>query len=720
MKLGTRIALGFTSVLTIGALVGGLAVYTMNGAVDRSIILGRSYIPKANHAGEIERNSGNTMLAARTYALTGDAKFLEEAKKHYALLEIAVDQSIKLANDQKLPLFGVAAAKAKATADGFHALLEQTDEQLKHIAKVNEGLNASGAELSKSTSDYLSSQSELMRQELQVVGKSVESKSTESKSTESTSTESTSTESTSTESTSTGVKFIEPRITEAKHAAAKHAEAKPAEAKISTSDELKRFEKITAITLVIEKIAKVRVGCWKGQAARNMTVLSELMPEFTEIDKLIDHLRSMTLLKEHLQELDVVAKSIDAYHADIKELIALNKTLSDISAKRIASGKELQEISEGSVVEAFKQSNDESQKNMDMLESASLTVILGLVSMVVVGALLAFFITRGIVHALMRTVTDLASCSDETASAAQQVAGGAQSLADGTSKTAAALEETSASLEEMGSMVRQTAASSSSAATLANEGRQAGERGSQAMVELAKAIQDIKTNADQTAKIVKTIDEIAFQTNLLALNAAVEAARAGDAGKGFAVVAEEVRNLAQRAGEAARNTSTLIENSVKAADNGVILAKGVSEIVTQSTTASRKINDLVAEIAASTKEVSQGIEQVSIAVRQMDQVTQGNAAGAEENSAVGEELSAQSQTLNGLVTGLDVMVRGVSAERPSAPAHAHARPAKATPTVNLQKPMARTQALRSTTTMASKVIPFDDDGAGDEQVLSKF
>ncbi len=278
-----------------------------------------------------------------------------------------------------------------------------------------------------------------------------------------------------------------------------------------------------------------------------------------------------------------------------------------------------------------------------------------------------FFINKGITNALQRAVTDLTACSNETASAANQVAGGAQSLADGTSKTAAALEETSASLEEMGSMVKQTAASSSSAATLAGEGRQAGERGSVAMGELAKAIQDIKANADQTAKIVKTIDEIAFQTNLLALNAAVEAARAGDAGKGFAVVAEEVRNLAQRAGEAARNTASLIESSVKAADNGVILAKNVNEIVGQSTTASRKINDLVAEIAASAKEVAQGIEQVSKAVRQMDQVTQSNAAAAEENSAVGEELSAQSMTLNGLVVGLDVMVRGAEAVHQKAP-----------------------------------------------------
>jgi methyl-accepting chemotaxis protein len=308
-------------------------------------------------------------------------------------------------------------------------------------------------------------------------------------------------------------------------------------------------------------------------------------------------------------------------------------------------------------------------KPIDYSEANAAALRVTYVGLIILGFVMFgfYFINRGITNALSRAVTDLTACSNETASAANQVAGGAQSLADGTTKTAAALEETSASLEEMGSMVKQTAASSSSASTLASEGRQAGERGAQAMSELAQAIQAIKANADQTAKIVKTIDEIAFQTNLLALNAAVEAARAGDAGKGFAVVAEEVRNLAQRAGEAARNTASLIENSVRSADNGVLLAKNVNEIVGQSTTASRKINDLVAEIASSAKEIAQGIDQVSKAVRQMDQVTQSNAAAAEENSAVGEELSAQSMTLNSLVVGLDVMVRGAEAAQNKAP-----------------------------------------------------
>ena len=272
-------------------------------------------------------------------------------------------------------------------------------------------------------------------------------------------------------------------------------------------------------------------------------------------------------------------------------------------------------------------------------------------------------------------------------------------------------------MEEMGSLVRQTTQNTDSASGLAIKAREAGDQGASAMSDLAKAIAEIKANADQTAKIVKTIDEIAFQTNLLALNAAVEAARAGDAGKGFAVVAEEVRNLAQRAGQAARTTSELIEKSVKSAEAGVSLSASVSHVVGEMTGASRKVSDLVGEIAASAKEIAQGIDQVGKAVRQMDQVTQSNAASAEENSAVGEEMSAQARTLDELVGSLESMVRTagartapekrrapVAARKPAAGQNGHAAPA-------LQR--------GSLGAAAKQAIPFDDE-ADDHATLSRF
>ena len=689
MKLGNKISLGFATVLATGAILGGISVYTMNGSVDRATALSNSYVPKADLAVAIERAANHTMLAARSYGLTGQENYLNEAKHHLSDLEASLTAAGKLAAEQKLPKFASAVDKAKTQTESFSSLFHQTEAHMAKLVTVTATMNTSAVDLMKNADAFLKSQTELRRQELQ------------------------SPPSETNEAVSASKGWGKP-------AAGVESAHKP----VVGGNTLQRLEKVTLMSHLIEKVDHIRISSWRGQAQRNMSAVSDAMHEFGEVEKILLRIKEITHLEEHLHELAAIAKDVEEYHHSVSEMLVLNKELSEIGKKRAEAGITLQDIAHEAAEEGVKQSVSEAKSSMEELTAASQTITGGLAVMIISGVLLAFFITRGIVKALMRTVSDLASCSNETASAAEQVAGGAQSLADGTSKTAAALEETSASLEEMGSMVKQTAASSSSAATLAGEGCQAGERGSAAMVELAQAIQDIKKNADQTAKIVKTIDEIAFQTNLLALNAAVEAARAGDAGKGFAVVAEEVRNLAQRAGEAARNTSSLIESSVKAADNGVSLAKNVTEIVSQSTTSSRKINDLVAEIAASAKEVAQGIDQVGIAVRQMDQVTQSNAASAEENSAVGEELSAQSQTLNGLVVGLDVMVRGAAAEQQAHMSKPVARSAKASPQPAQKSVMASAKApapklTKSIAQAASKAIPFDDD-LGDAQTLGKF
>jgi methyl-accepting chemotaxis protein len=175
---------------------------------------------------------------------------------------------------------------------------------------------------------------------------------------------------------------------------------------------------------------------------------------------------------------------------------------------------------------------------------------------------------------------------------------------------------------------------------------------------MSKAIMEIKKSSDETAKIIKVIDEIAFQTNLLALNAAVEAARAGEAGKGFAVVAEEVRNLAQRSAEAAKNTSALIEGSQKNADNGVHATEQLIGILNEVTGSIKKVSALVGEVSAATAEQAQGIDQINSAVAQMDQVTQQSASNAEESSAASEELSAQAQQMMQIVSDLNRLVSG--------------------------------------------------------------
>jgi methyl-accepting chemotaxis protein len=304
--------------------------------------------------------------------------------------------------------------------------------------------------------------------------------------------------------------------------------------------------------------------------------------------------------------------------------------------------------------------------------SGSRAILIGVSLALLVGLGLATLIIRSINSVLQAVTGALHEGATQTAAAANQVSASGQSLSEGASNQAASIEETNASMEEMSGMTRRTADNAAKMNDLAKAASTAAERGRADMHALSAAMDAIKGSSDDIAKIIKTIDEIAFQTNILALNAAVEAARAGEAGMGFAVVADEVRNLAQRSAQAAKETASMIEMSQSRTAAGSSQVKRVADAVAGIATSVHEVRALVASVHVAGDQQAISIDQVSQAISQMERVTQSVAATSEENAAASEELNAQTESTLESVRFLDELLKGRpgqnAPERAGAPA----------------------------------------------------
>ncbi len=276
---------------------------------------------------------------------------------------------------------------------------------------------------------------------------------------------------------------------------------------------------------------------------------------------------------------------------------------------------------------------------------------------IALGIVFAWLITRSVTSRITDVAGRLAAESDKAAVSAVHVAEASQSMAGGATQQASSLEETSASLHEMASMTSRNSENAQNAKALANQARTTADAGAAEMEQMKSAMGAIKGSSLEISKIIKTIDEIAFQTNILALNAAVEAARAGEAGLGFAVVAEEVRNLAQRSAQAAKETAEKISMSTEKSEQGVRISEKMAGNLSAIVEKTRQLDERIAEIAQSSQEQSEGINQVNAAVANMDKITQSNAALSQQSAAASEELKSQATQVRLAVTELLRMAR---------------------------------------------------------------
>jgi len=491
--------------------------------------------------------------------------------------------------------------------------------------------------------------------------------------------------------------------------------------KVNASGGFSSTEDRNNMNLLISQLTETR-STFETAVNRSDTIgfgaaLEEAAREFDTYERMLNSPYISDNFKKNIEELKsrelvVISKFKEYRDLQVKRDAWRSKQLAEIDKLQ----KSKDELMEGAIGSNTKRAENAAKS---LIASIFAMVIL-LIIAVALGILTSMLVTKSIVKPITAAIDGLSDSSNQVTTAAGEISTTSQNMANGATEQAANLEEISSSLNEITSMTKQTADNARNADALVKDSVQKSNAGQSAMGRLNEAVIEIQNSSNETAKILKDIDEIAFQTNLLALNAAVEAARAGEAGKGFAVVAEEVRNLAQRSAESAKKTAQLIESSQSSSERGVSLAQETSEAIGKITEVSNKIAMIVGEITSAAEEQARGVSQVNTAIGSMDQITQANASGSEELAASSEELNSQALVMNDLMNDLAEIVGGAVANSKSkAKRHKtqamvlqRRKDAQMNKFQNLQTKQITNNTSASASKAADTLIPFDDDKFG--------
>jgi methyl-accepting chemotaxis protein len=551
------------------------------------------------------------MYEMRGYAYTEQAEFLTKTRQNLADVKKGLEDAKTLAakSGATLGFLKEAAEKAEAKAKEYEQLANQTVTVTEALHKDREAMDKAAQDYMKQCADYLTSQNQKLKEALSTTNR-----------------------------TAAGIDV---------------AEAEDRVLKVNTAND------------IIDLGNAIRIGNFKAQVNRDPVLFQETQKKFTEVNQKLDELKAVTKQEANLKQIAACRSAGQAYNDAMTSFLKNWLAREDLGLKRGLVGDAVLGEAKATATGSADTTSKMAVSAAGALSSASTTMIAGLSVALLVGTLLAFFLTRSITRPIKTVAETLSAGAEQTVSAAGQVSSASQSLAEGASEQAASLEETSSSLEEMSSMTKRNTESAQKVKELGSQARAAGDTAVIDMQEMGIAMDAIKKSSDDIAKIIKTIDEIAFQTNILALNAAVEAARAGEAGAGFAVVADEVRSLAQRCAQAAKETAAKIEDAGLKSAHGVQISGKVAQSLQEIVGKARQVDELAAEVAAASQEQSQGIAQVNTAVSQMDKVTQSNAANAEESASAAEELNAQADALKDAVSELLQLVDGRQANHNS-------------------------------------------------------
>ena len=611
IKLGIKIGGGFGVLILIACALGGLAVFNMKTVEDDSVRLANEYVPEVGIANLVERSALLTMYAWRGYAFTEQESFLVEGKKQLTATLQALDQAKKHAETYP----GLVALKENAQAarehvDTYAALSEQTETLVNAMHADREVLNGAAATFMENCSAFLDSMNEAMEREIS--------------------------------QDSEGAVLKE------------------------------RVWKINLMNEVVDLGNETRIGVWRAQATRDLAQIDEAVKNFAKIDALFTQLAPTIRNPANIRQMESTQKAGADYRTAMLSLQKNWSSLEGINVQRTKVGVEALDAAQRTAVAGLDDTKKSADTAVANLSAASTVMVGGLSVGVLIGIVVAIFLTKGItgpvgqgvefarklaqgdltakldvdqkdevgilaqalrdmVAKLREIVGEVQSASDNVASGSEELSASAEQLSQGATEQAASVEEVSSSMEEMGSNIRQNADNATQTEKIALKAAQDAEAGGKAVVQAVGAMKNI-------AEKISIVEEIARQTNLLALNAAIEAARAGEHGKGFAVVAAEVRKLAERSGTAAAEISELSSSTVTVADQaGQMLIKLVPDI--------QRTAELVQEISAASNEQNAGAEQINKALQQLDQVIQQNASASEEMASTSEELSSQAEQL---------------------------------------------------------------------------